>query len=286
MGLEGLRLAMPRTSLFLVLLHQTASLRLSWLGINALELHYSAGTRVLVDPILAGPLVFFDRPGAYRATPRDGGAAAAARRRVLASPPYDALLITQGWEDHAHPETLELVAASRLLKPDALVVAPPSAAEAVESALGAATTLRHGESAARGPLRVEAFPGALTGPPWATRQNGLLISHDGEPGLFVEPHGDLGGCSDAFLRGAAPRVDALVMPDRSQTLLGYDLVRSSTTARAARLLEPSAVVPLRNGDVDATGAIAPLIVTGPAESYPPGLAEVSAPLGAWADLPA
>ena len=54
-----------------------ASLRLSWLGINALELHYSAGTRVLVDPILAGPLVFFDRPGAYRATPRDGGAARA-----------------------------------------------------------------------------------------------------------------------------------------------------------------------------------------------------------------
>ena len=134
-------------------------------------------------------------------------------------------------------------------------------------------------------LRVEAFPGALTGPPWALRENSLLISHDDEPGLWIEPHGDFGGVSDRALREAAPRVDVLVVPDASQTLLGYDLVRSSTVTRAARLLAPKWVVPLRNGDVDAAGAIAPLIVTGPPARYPRDLVPLRADLGESVEVP-
>mmetsp|Transcript_41883 Transcript_41883/g.132218 ORF Transcript_41883/g.132218 Transcript_41883/m.132218 type:complete len:340 (+) Transcript_41883:100-1119(+) len=100
---------------------------LTYLEING-WLISANGVTVLVDPVLEGRLDF-GIPALY-----------AASKRVLPEsgstsslPPLDALLITQGLDDHAHARTLARLAE---LDPTLPILAPPSALPALERAFG------------------------------------------------------------------------------------------------------------------------------------------------------
>mmetsp|Transcript_13998 Transcript_13998/g.28391 ORF Transcript_13998/g.28391 Transcript_13998/m.28391 type:complete len:270 (+) Transcript_13998:124-933(+) len=232
------------------------------LGINGQLWQFESGSRILVDPILIGDLTFFGLPGLYKAKPRVP-CDAALRDAVLAGD-FDALLLSQGWEDHVHPPTLTALKAAGALRPDVPIIGPPSAAAAVVSCglSDSFVKLAHGESQVVCDVTVRAVPGALLGPPWARRENALCVTGGGEPpgcGLFYEPHGEWG--ADQDLAALEPEVGILVAPAVAMKVGPlFELVHGAgALRRAAELLRPHTAVALLNGDIDATGLSAPFV---------------------------
>ena len=280
------------------------------LGINGQLWEFAGGARVLVDPVLVGDLTFFGAPALYSA--RAATAADDAGRRAPPPPQaalfdrvcrdgFDALLISQGWEDHAHPPTLAALAARGALR-GVTVVAPPAALATVERAArdgGArARALDHGEAvtlaaAGAAPVTVRCRPGALLGPPWAKRENAYVVLGGGEPaggGIYYEPHGEWGGWPAPPLAAEREHVGVVITPCASQSLAplrrggpAFPLVKGESLARALDELRPTSLVPLANGDLDAAGFAAQFVRAGePAASeatMPAGVAFVRAPLG-------
>ena len=245
-------------------------MRYTYLGGNSwfAEMRVS-NVRVLCDPWLVGDLTFFDMPALYVGRK----ALSESERWLDLARGADVILLSQGWEDHAHVPTLKA-----LLKtiPDVPVVGSPAAAD-VARGLGFAnvTSLRANARTVIRPRRADAdadanadaeglaiiaTEGALVGPPWSTREAGFVLA-DGADGarLYYEPH-----CSydpesvRAATRAAGGRVDACVTPIRSVDVAGFTLV--SGGAQAATLLErlgvPRVVLPLRNGELEQEGASA------------------------------
>jgi len=259
---------------------------LTYLEING-WLISAAGVTVLVDPVLEGRLDF-GIPALF-----------AASKRVLPEsgstsslPPLDALLITQGLDDHAHARTLARLAE---LDPTLPILAPPSALPAVERAFGrgvvqclaspsrrielpylglsslptvrlpadathaAEAVVRPRRGGAGGGLRVTATSGALVGPPWQRRENGYVlrpVQEGAAPSLYLEPHVEF---DEDELRAFAP-VDAVITPTRGQALPGFELVHGPAAAvRLVETLRPRLVLPMSNGAIDAAGIAAPLV---------------------------
>ena len=119
----------------------------------------------------------------------------------------------------------------------------------------------HGEEVevCGGRLRVRGTAGALVGPPWSKRENGFVLSEAGEGGgarLYYEPHCDYLPASVA----AAGRVDVVVSPPSTQSLLGYQLVKGATeNVPLLRLLRPAVVIPLENAGFSQSGLLADLL---------------------------
>ena len=108
-------------------------------------------------------------------------------------PPVPPLPTTQYLDDHTHLPTL------RKLPRSTPIVANPGAADVIRP-LGFTdvTVIDHGQTveAAGGRLRITATAGALVGPPWSKRQNGVVFREvttrtDGaSASLYYEPHCD------------------------------------------------------------------------------------------------
>ena len=130
------------------------------------------GVRVLVDPWLTGALQF--PPGAWFF---EGQLSAS----QPVPPDLDLLLLTQGLDDHAHPETLQLL-------PRSLPVVGSVSAAAKVRGLGftSVTALRPGEHCVHGELQITATAGA----PVPQVENGYLLEHP-TGSLYLEPHGYL-----------------------------------------------------------------------------------------------
>lgn len=93
------------------------------------------------------------------------------------------------------------------------------------------------------------------GPPWQARENGYVLRSSARS-LYVEPHVEF---NEAELRCLAP-VDAVISPISGQALPGLELVRGVTDAlRLMRTLQPRWVMPMANGDIDASGVTAALV---------------------------
>ncbi|EOD16391.1 hypothetical protein EMIHUDRAFT_66097 [Emiliania huxleyi CCMP1516] len=233
---------------------------LTYLEING-WLISAAGVTVLVDPILEGRLDF-GIPALFAASKQRPPSPAAIRHRRSGStsslPPLDALLITQGLDDHAHARTLARLAE---LDPTLPILAPPSALPAVERAFGRGVVQSRegsGDCALGGGLRVTATSGALVGPPWQRRENGrrCRTAPGAAPSLYLEPHVEF---DEDELRAFAP-VDAVITPTRGQALPGFELVHGPAAAvRLVETLRPRLVLPMSNGAIDAAGIAAPLV---------------------------
>jgi L-ascorbate metabolism protein UlaG (beta-lactamase superfamily) len=211
---------------------------LTWLDNNSWLIEL-AGQRILLDPWLVGPLVFGNLPWLFtgkHTQPRPIPEA------------IDLLLLSQGLEDHAHPETL------KHLDRSIPVVASPSAAKVVQE-LGytQVTVLSHGESfllADR--VRIQAVPGDPIGP-FLVENAYILTDHTQNVKLYYDPHGH----HSPSLQEFAP-VDVVITPlvDLQIPLLGPIIKGGESALQAVKWLNPQVIVPTAaGGDVAFEGAL-------------------------------
>ena len=271
---------------------------ITYLEINGYLLTTSDGITVLIDPILDGDLDF-GIPDLYKASkktlPSNG--------LIDELPPtIDCLLLTQGLDDHAHVRTLTLLARSGRLV-DTTILAPPSARRALQqSGLLTPTNklnvgfLNHGDkwtikpshNRSGGSLKVQATKGALVGPPWQTRENGYILrpnrpsqsmttsssttttttegdreGSDRPPSIYIEPHVEF---DPNELRRVGP-VDVVISPIEGQQIASMlDLVFGpSKTIQLVELLRPKVIIPMFNGNVDASGPVSNIVSTNGSE---------------------
>lgn len=211
---------------------------LTWFDSNSWLIEMG-GLRILLDPWLVGSLVFGnakwlvqgDHPKPH---PIPEG--------------IDLILLSQGLEDHAHPDTLN--ALSREIP----VVASPNAAKVVQG-LGYShvTTLNHGESMIlANQVKLQATPGSLVG--YQLVENGYLLEAlDTGHRLYYEPHG-----SHPTQLQEEASVDVVITPliDLTLPLLGPVIRGAEAGLRVADWLHPQVMVSTAaGGDVTFQGLL-------------------------------
>lgn len=202
---------------------------LTWLDNNSWLIEM-ADQRVLLDPWLVGELVFGNLPWLFKGQ----------QTQPRPIPEHlDLLLLSQGLEDHAHPETL------RQLDRGLPVVASPNAAKLVkELGYGQVTALGHGESFTLNQrLQIQAVPGSPIGP--LLVENGYLLT-DLATGtkLYYEPHGN----HSPSLKASAP-VDVVITPvvDLEIPLLGPIIKGRTSASEVVEWLQPKLLLPSAAG---------------------------------------
>ena len=215
---------------------------LTWLDNNSWLIEM-ADQRILLDPWLMGPLVFGNLPWLIKGEHQ--------QPRPIPEA-IDLLLLSQGLEDHAHPETL------RALDSTLPVVASPNAAKVV-AGLGYAqvTALAHGECyTLHNRLQIQAVPGSPIGP--LLVENGYLLT-DLATGskLYYEPHGN----HSPDLKPFAP-VDVIITPvvDLVIPLLGPIVNGRASALQVVQWLRPKVLLPsAAGGDVTFSGLLVSLL---------------------------
>jgi L-ascorbate metabolism protein UlaG (beta-lactamase superfamily) len=217
-------------------------MHLTWLDNNAWLIEMG-GQRILLDPWLVGSLVFGNMPWLVKGV---------SLQPCPIPENIDLILLSQGLEDHAHPETLQQ------LDHTIPVVASPNAAKVVEK-LGYThiISLPHGaQHSIADRLTIQAVPGAPIGP--FLTENGYLITDRVENiKLYYEPH----GFHSETLQTQAP-VDVVIAPIVASKLpvVGAIVNGEESALRAVELLRPRLIVPTANGSaVRFEGLIGPLI---------------------------
>jgi len=218
------------------------------LGGNSWKMTFeTTGTTVLCDPWLVDSLTFFGLPLLYE------GKKDTTRLGVAAAEGTDVILLSQGLEDHAHPPTLEL------LPKELTVVASPTAAKVARD-LGFKSVIEMwpGQTRLIGNLSITATSGALVGPPWSQRENGFIVREQGRQGVscYYEPH-----CSfDASALAREKEVDIVISPATEILIGAFPLVNGfEETKTLLKIMSPEVLMPLRNGAIDQSGVISPLV---------------------------
>ena len=102
-----------------------------------------------------------------------------------------------------------------------------------------------------------ATSGALLGPPWQATENGYIIQGKDFPSFYYEPH-----CMFDAAELSKFKVDCVITPIVPQRLPGYTLVDGGKKAiELCRLLNAKAIIPMANGELDASGILSKLLIT-------------------------
>ncbi|MGC9505103.1 MBL fold metallo-hydrolase [Baaleninema sp.] len=213
-------------------------MKLTYLDSNSWSIEMG-GVHVLLDPWLVGPLVFGNLPWLFKGT----------RRKSKAIPPQiDAILLSQGLEDHAHPPTLEQLDRS-------LPVVGSSGAAKVAEKLGYSdvTALSHRQIYTVGDrLQIQAVPGSPIGP--TTVENGYLLTDlKTRTRLYYEPH----GYHDEMLKDIGS-VEVVVTPLVNLVLpiVGPFIKGQESALEVVKWLQPRYILPTAaGGDVDFEGLL-------------------------------
>jgi L-ascorbate metabolism protein UlaG (beta-lactamase superfamily) len=217
-------------------------MHLTWFSSNTWLIEM-AGLRILLDPWLVGDLTFGNLDWLFKGSCVD---------RPLPDR-LDLILLSQGLEDHAHPETL------KLLDRSIPVIASPSAAKVVTN-LGYTqiTTLNHGQSYRYADqLTITATTGSLVGP--TAIENGYVLRDlVNQTSLYYEPHGS----HDPALKQFAP-VDVVITPIADLKLpLGIPIIRGDTALSVVEWLQPKILLPsAAPGDVSYEGLLVDFLTT-------------------------
>ena len=213
----------------------------TWLDSNSWLLEI-ADQRILVDPWLVGPLVFGNAGWLFRG------------ERPISRPLPEnvhAILLSQGLEDHAHPQTLQA-----LDKSIPVIGSPNAAKVARQFGFTDVTSLEHGQIASQLGWSVKAVPGSPIGP--TLLENGYVLT-EATTGfkLFYEPH----GFHNADLRTEAP-VDVVITPmlDLSLPLVGPIIRGRKSAQELAEWLEPQVMLPTADaGEAEYHGLLLSLL---------------------------
>lgn len=207
-----------------------------------------AGLKILVDPWLVDPLVFYGQPWlftAYHNTP------VAFSPETL--PPIDLILLSQGLDDHCHRPTLEQL--DRRIP----VIASATAAKVVQQ-LGyqQVTVLTAGQThEISTQLEITAIPGAEIQP--GQVENGYLLrDRTDATTLYYEPH--LFPVQPSVQAQIGP-VDVAIAPVVGQIfpLLGQVIMGPEQALELVKSLKPRYYVPTTLGDIRASGVL-PMLV--------------------------
>ena len=195
-----------------------------------------AGKRILLDPWLVGSLVFGNTPWLFKGDrPAD--------REIPAN--IDLILLSQGLEDHAHPETLKV-----LDKSLPVVCSPGGQAIAEKYGYESIRALKHGEVFTVDNLEIRAVKGSPVGP--TTLENGyILTDKTTQKSLYYEPH----GYHSEELKQYAP-IDVVVTPliNLKLPLLGAVIKGQETALKVCDWVKPQAILPTAaGGDVHFDG---------------------------------
>jgi L-ascorbate metabolism protein UlaG (beta-lactamase superfamily) len=209
------------------------ALHLTWFDSNSWLLELG-GRRILLDPWLTGPLMFGNAEWFFKG-----------EHPAPIAPPQDldAILLSQGLEDHAHRPTLELFARS------VPVIGSPSAA-AVARELGFETVvaLAHGDRhCLGGTVEIVATVGAPVGP--GALENGYVVraiasptgpgAGEAGPSVYYEPH----GYHPANLAELGP-IDVTLSPLLDLCIGFLPILRGGKTAlELAKRVRPQVMVP-------------------------------------------
>ncbi len=213
-------------------------MHLTWLDSNSWLIEM-ADQHILLDPWLVGSLVFGNAKWLVQGDHRSP-------RKIPDR--IDLILLSQGLEDHAHPETL------KALSRDIPVVASANAT-AIVKGLGYqnVTTLAHGESFPWAEqVKIQATPGSLVG--YQQVENGYILQ-DLRSGhrLYYEPHGS----HPSQLKTEAP-VDVVITPliDLTLPLLGPVIRGAKAGLEVAAWLNPQVMISTAaGGDVTFKGLL-------------------------------
>lgn len=201
---------------------------LTWLDSNSWLIEL-AGKRILLDPWLVGDLTFGNLTWLFRSY----------RHQERAIPEsLDLILLSQGLEDHAHPETLK-----RLDKTIAIVGSPSAAAVAQRLGFSQVTALQHGETFTLDQLTIQATPGSPLGP--MVQENGYLLKDlDSGVKLYYEPHGS----HAPTLKENAP-IEVAIVPliDLALPVIGSIIKGSESALKLAQAVQPQVMLPTAAG---------------------------------------
>jgi L-ascorbate metabolism protein UlaG (beta-lactamase superfamily) len=213
-------------------------MQLTWLDSNSWLIELG-GKRLLVDPWLVGALTFGNLTWLFQGTKN--------QTRPIPEK-IDAIVLSQGLEDHAHPPTL------KTLDRSIPVIASPGAAKVVkELGYQNIVTLTHGEEYNwDGAVKIEAVPGSPIGP--TTIENGYILE-DLTTGhrLYYEPH----GYHSPSLRTKGS-IDVIITPiiDLKIPLLGPVIKGQQTALEVCELLRPEVIIPTAaGGDITFEGLL-------------------------------
>ncbi|MEA5515880.1 MBL fold metallo-hydrolase [Nodularia sp. UHCC 0506] len=202
---------------------------LTWFDSNSWLLEIG-NQRILLDPWLVGSLTFGNLDWFFKGSrPQE--------RPIPEN--IDLLLLSQGLEDHAHPETL------KQLDHQMKVVGSPNAAKLLQSLdYTAVTSLAHGESFnLNEQVEITAVPGSTVG--YNLVENGYLLKEVSTGlTLYYEPH----GTHSLEVKKFAP-VDVVITPIVDITLpLGVPVIKGSKSAlEVAQWLKPQVMLPTAAG---------------------------------------
>ena len=219
--------------------------------------------KIFSDPVMSQ--LDFGMPAVYRGNKRYINGAKELSEEAATS---DLVLISQGFDDHAHTPTLQKLSQ---LQPDMPYICPPSAVSILTSCgirPNRITTITHGqklEFSKKGKktvIDIRATQGALLGPPWQTKENGYILSANEKselrfPSMYYEPH-----CmfDEDELRAYAGKVDYVVTPVVAQKLPAYTLVDGGARAlELVNLLGAKYVIPMMNGELEQAGLLSLLV---------------------------
>ncbi|KAF5834786.1 beta-lactamase superfamily domain-containing protein [Dunaliella salina] len=209
----------------------------------------ASGAGVLVDPWFTGDLAFLEQDWMYQGHKRVLRTDKVKMDAIMAD--TDVIVITQGLDDHCHMPTLR-----ECVPKDKPIVANPAAAERI-SPLGFSNVmvLDHGQSVdvADGRLQLTATVGALVGPPWSKRENGLVFREKvpGGASAYFEAHCDFDEASVSNVG----QVDMVVSPI-SSSLVGVGPVAMPLVmgdinlVKLLKILKPKVLVPLLNAELN------------------------------------
>ncbi|MEA5554059.1 MBL fold metallo-hydrolase [Anabaena cylindrica UHCC 0172] len=216
----------------------------TWLDSNSWLIEIG-GNRILLDPWLIGSLTFNNLDWLFKGY----------RLQDRPIPEnIDLILLSQGLEDHAHPQTLKQI------DKNIQVVASPNAAKVVEK-LGytQVTTLNHGETfVLNNQLEIKAIPGSPIGPTLV--ENGYFIKELASGlSLYYEPH----GYHSPQLQELTP-IDVVITPiiDLGLPVLGSIIKGMNSALEVAKWLKPQMMLPTAaGGDVLFEGLLDKFIQT-------------------------
>lgn len=232
-------------------------MHLTWLDSNSWLIEIG-DKRLLIDPWLVGSLVFGNLPWLFkgeRPTPR------------TIPENIDLIILSQGLEDHAHPQTL------KQLDKNIPVVASENAAKvAQEFGYSQVIKLAHGETYVFDHnIEIRAVPGSLVGP--TLIENGYIFK-DLSTGntIYYEPHGN----HSPQIKEFAP-IDVVISPilNLNLPLVGPIIKGNESALEVAQWLQPQVMLPTAaGGEVEFKGLLMSLLkAQGTAEELKSNLAK-------------